>query len=127
MNDYYMVPECRRAKAIRLYKAVTFPTQWSLVGTLLRGSFVDASIFHNGDRWWLFTEANPEPKWDTLCLYHADNLMGPWVPHLKSPIIKEILRSQTGWQGLASQWPYYSLCPGLFSDLRHSGESIRNH
>ncbi len=88
MNDYYMIPECRRAKAIRLYKAVTFPTQWSLVGTLLRGSFVDASIFHNGDRWWLFTETNPEPKWDTLCLYHADNLMGPWVPHLKSPIIQ---------------------------------------
>lgn len=83
-TQYYMIPESRQASSIRLYKAVNFPTQWSFVATLLRGNYVDPSIFHRDDRWWLFVGTNLS---DTLRLYYADELIDPWVEHPKSPII----------------------------------------
>ncbi len=88
MNEYYMIPESYQANSVRLYKATKFPTQWTFVGNLLSGSvFLDASIFRYTDKWWLFTETNPEHKWDTLRLYYANELLGPWVEHPNSPII----------------------------------------
>jgi hypothetical protein len=88
MNEYYMVPESYEAGSIRLYKAANFPTQWSSVGTLLSGPYlVDASLFRYDNRWWLFTETNPEVKFDTLRLFYADKLQGPWIEHPLSPIV----------------------------------------
>lgn len=87
MNDFYMIPETYQSGSVRLYKASNFPTGWSLIGTLLTGFFVDSSIFRYGDKWWLFTETNPDHNCDRLRLYYADDLMGPWLEHPKSPII----------------------------------------
>jgi hypothetical protein len=89
-GEYYMIPESYQSGWIRLYKARNFPTQWSLVAQLLEGPYlVDPSIFRYGDKWWLFTETNPEVKHDCLRLYFADELAGPWVEHPKSPVVKE--------------------------------------
>ena len=85
-NDYYMLPESRQAKSVRLYKAVDFPTKWSFVGTLLNGSYGDPSIFRYAGRWWIFSETSPK-RYDILRLYYADDLMGPWTEHPESPII----------------------------------------
>jgi beta-xylosidase len=88
MNEYYMVPESHQANSIRLYKASKFPTEWSFVGNIKSGaSFLDASIFRHADKWWLFTETNPQHNFDTLRLYYADELLGSWIEHPKSPII----------------------------------------
>jgi hypothetical protein len=90
MNDYYMIPETHEAGAIRLYKASKFPYEWSFIGNLLSGSlFLDASIFRYADKWWLFAETNPQQTFDTLRLYYADELLGPWLEHPKSPIIQD--------------------------------------
>jgi hypothetical protein len=88
-GDYYMIPESYQAGSIRLYKAELFPTRWKHIKTLLTGPYyVDTSIFHYDNKWWLFTETNPAMKHDTLRLYYADNLTGPWREHPKSPIIE---------------------------------------
>ena len=87
-NDYYMIPETVRAGALRLYKAFDFPTLWSLVGILRRGRLADPSVVRYQDKWWLFAETNPEIKSDTLSLYSADDLLGPWKEHPKSPIVR---------------------------------------
>ncbi|NJM76781.1 MAG: hypothetical protein HC852_14555 [Acaryochloridaceae cyanobacterium RU_4_10] len=88
MNEYYMIPESHESGSIRLYKASLFPTQWSFVGILLNGpTFLDPSIFRHADKWWLFAETNPKHRFDTLRLYYADELLGPWTEHPKSPII----------------------------------------
>ena len=88
-NYYYMIPECCRTGSVRLYKAVEFPLRWSFAGTLLEGPhFVDASPFRFKGKWWLFTETNPNEKHDTLRLYHAGDLSGPWVEHPQSPIVE---------------------------------------
>lgn len=89
-NEYYMVPESHQARSVRLYKAVDFPTQWSMVKTLLNGdSFVDASLFHFNDKWWLMADHGRYPFYaGILRLFYTDDLMGPWVEHPKSPIIE---------------------------------------
>jgi hypothetical protein len=87
-DDYYMIPETGAVNAVRLYKAAAFPARWSLAAVLLEGRhFVDASIFRRDGRWWLFTETSPTIAHDTLRLYGADHLLGPWVEHPASPTV----------------------------------------
>jgi hypothetical protein len=88
MNDYYMIPETHEAGSIRLYKALQFPVKWSHVGTLVSGPrFSDSSIVRHADKWWLFTETDLKMNFDTIRLYYADDLMGPWYEHPQSPIV----------------------------------------
>lgn len=85
-DEYYMIPESYQANSIRLYKAIDFPTQWIFVKTLLDGSdYVDSCIFYFNDKWWLFTTST---KSDVLRLYYANELMGSWIEHSKSPVIE---------------------------------------
>lgn len=84
---YYMIPETRRPCTVSLYKADSFPTQWSLVGHLIDVEGADSSVFHFAECWWLFTCTSPL-KHDTLRLYFAADLLGPWREHPASPIIK---------------------------------------
>lgn len=84
-NQYFMVPDGRGVKSVRLYKAVRFPDEWSFVRVLIDEDYVDSSIVHYAHRWWLFA-SNVEN--DTLHLFHADDLMGSWSEHPQSPIIK---------------------------------------
>ncbi|MDF5737009.1 glucosamine inositolphosphorylceramide transferase family protein [Nostoc sp.] len=87
-NEYYLIPESYQANSIRLYKALNFPTEWSFFGNLLNDAFfVDSSIFRYADKWWMFAETNPDHKHDTLRLYYAENLLGSWLEHPKSPIV----------------------------------------
>ncbi len=89
MNDFYMVPERFQSGSIGLYKASKFPIQWSFVGTLIEGPyFVDNSVFRYRDKWWLLTETNPDVRHDTLRLFYADDIAGPWQEHASSPIIQ---------------------------------------
>lgn len=85
-NDYYMVPETRAAREVRLYRAIDFPYVWEFKEILLkRRRFADNSLFRFQDRWWMFTDSGNT----TLRLYHADGLSGPWREHRKSPIIRK--------------------------------------
>jgi len=85
-DEYYLIPESFEAKAVRLYKAVDFPHRWSLVGSLIEGEdFVDPSIVRFDEKWWIFLSSVSEPN--RLCLYYADDLVGPWTEHPMSPIV----------------------------------------
>ena len=82
-DDYYMIPESREAYAVKLYRAANFPTKWSFVANLLSGNYVDSSIFYYDGQWWMFTS----DRNDVLHLFSANDLMGHWIEHPKSPII----------------------------------------
>ncbi len=84
-KNYYMIPESLEAQSVRLYKATEFPTKWSLVKILLRGDYTDPSIFQYDGKWWLFVGSNPSHN-DTLRLFLADDLLGPWTEHPQSPV-----------------------------------------
>lgn len=85
-DEYYLIPESFEANSIRLYRAVDFPTQWEYVTTLVDNvERVDNSIVRYNDRWWLFSATTSN---DTLHLYYADELLGPWQEHPASPIVE---------------------------------------
>jgi hypothetical protein len=81
---YYMVPETRQMQSVRLYEASPFPFEFSYVSTLLNGNFADPSIVFFNDTWWLFVLEGTE----SLELYFADDLKGPWTRHPQSPLIR---------------------------------------
>ncbi|HEV8724155.1 MAG TPA: hypothetical protein VGW77_26360 [Candidatus Binatia bacterium] len=88
-NKYYLMPECGRTKSIHLYRATRFPEEWRLDSILLQGAvYTDSSLFCYHDRWWIFTDTLENENQDTLRLYHADALHGPWSEHPQSPIIR---------------------------------------
>ncbi len=87
-NDYYMVPESHEANELRIYKADNFPHDWSLYARPLSGRFDDPTLVRDKNKWWLFAETNPD-KENTLCLYYADTLKGPWIEHPASPVVQQ--------------------------------------
>ena len=85
-NEYYMIPETLGANAACLYQADDFPRRWSLKARLIEGRCADPSIVRFGDLWWLFVCSTPYEH-DTLRLYFAEELTGPWREHPRSPLI----------------------------------------
>ena len=97
-NAYYMIPETLHPKAVRLYKAVPFPDKWSHVATLLDLEGVDPSPFRFDGYWWMFVCYPPKQN-DTLRLYFAAELAGPWTEHPQSPIVAA--NKNAAWPGPA--------------------------
>lgn len=81
-GDYYMIPESRAAHEVRLYKARSFPTDWNLEKTLIKGDYADSSLALFRGKWWMFTSLPPY----TLALFYADSPHGPWRAHPQSPL-----------------------------------------
>jgi len=87
-GEWYMVPESYQAGEVRLYQASEFPFHWSRASTLLTGDYlVDSTPFHRDGRSWMFVDASPRREHDTLRLFWADDLRGPWAEHPQSPLI----------------------------------------
>jgi hypothetical protein len=90
-GSYYLVPEAHTEKSVRLYRATTFPDEWHYEGDLISGDhFISPTLTRYQGRWWLFAAA---PGNETLRLFQAPDLKGPWTEHPQSPIVKKALRT----------------------------------
>jgi hypothetical protein len=83
---YYMVPETLGAEAIQLYRADSFPYNWQSVSRLVEGTYADPCLFRHQGRWWLLACAKPYQH-DTLCLFYADSVTGPYQVHPGNPVV----------------------------------------
>ena len=102
-DSYFMIPESHQAGCVLLYRALNFPTEWRYECTLLKdGFFVDASIFRWQEFWWMFVETNPAFKNDTLRLFYAEKLKGPWREHAHSPLLIDAVRARPA--GRVIEW-----------------------
>jgi hypothetical protein len=85
-DEYYMIPEGVDDRSVRLYRAAGFPTRWDLEAVLLRGeNFISASVIRFQETWWMFVGLQGN---ETLRLYYANELVGPWSEHPRSPIVE---------------------------------------
>ena len=85
-DSYYLIPESRADFSVRLYRATEFPEAWEYVGNLLSGyEYVDPSIFHYQDEWWMFISTEDS---SVLNLYFSEELSTGWRPHPMNPIVK---------------------------------------
>jgi hypothetical protein len=92
-RETWMIPEALGARAIRLYRAARFPDRWVHERDLLPLYAADSSIVRHRGRWWIFVCTTPHTH-ETLSLFMADDLRGPWREHPRSPIV-------TGDRGIA--------------------------
>jgi hypothetical protein len=85
-GEVYLLPETLGAGAARLYRATSAPGGFEPVADLVPGRLADSTVFFHAGRWWLFTCPAPA-RHDTLELYFADVLVGPWRRHPQSPLV----------------------------------------
>ena len=89
-DEYYMIPETHQPMDVRVYKAENFPYNWRYVATILnQHKWVDPSILYHDGRWWLFVS---DTENSTLFLFSSKSLIGKWVEHPMSPVIKNSSR-----------------------------------
>lgn len=98
---FYMLPETSTVGQIRLYKCDVFPQKWSLFKVLMSDvNAADTMIFEHSDRWWMFTNIDPNVTGDNcseLSIYYSDSpLSTEWKSHPLNPIYVNSDRSRNG-------------------------------
>ena len=84
-DDYYLIPEAHTETSVRLYKAASFPDKWTYQGDLIAGDhFISATVAYYSSMWWMFV--SPVGN-ETLRLFYAPDLKGPWTEHPGSPVV----------------------------------------
>jgi hypothetical protein len=85
----WMLPESSGARRLALYRAEQFPDRWVMDTVLLDGVDIsDATLLEHGGRLWLFASVGDGlgSASDSLHVYSATSLRGPWLPHAQNPI-----------------------------------------
>jgi hypothetical protein len=89
-GELWMIPETSGRREVALYKCVGFPHQWEHHTTLLSGvELADATITQHNGLYYLFGVSYDGVGGysDTLAIYYAEHLMGPWLPHASNPVL----------------------------------------
>jgi hypothetical protein len=89
-GEIWMIPESSASRSLTLYRADPFPSRWVPEAVLL--SDIEASdatvIQHNGTFWMFAATRDGGGSWsDTLSIFHARDLRGPWEAHQGNPIL----------------------------------------
>jgi hypothetical protein len=95
----WMLPEASASGRLTLYRAERFPDRWARAAVLLDGMAVsDATLLEQGGRFWLFATDRDGygSTSDTLVVFHAGALTGPWAPHRLNPILIDRRKARPG-------------------------------
>jgi hypothetical protein len=89
----FMLPEASASGRLTLYRAARYPDQWEPITDLIDEPVHDATLFEHEGRLWITaaTQGSSDTRWgsswDSLSLYSAPHLLGPWVPHRGNPVL----------------------------------------
>ncbi|MBR0710615.1 glucosamine inositolphosphorylceramide transferase family protein [Bradyrhizobium liaoningense] len=89
-GELWMIPESSLAGDVALYKCVRFPDKWERHATLLAGlELADATITQRNGLYYLFGAWRDGSGGysDSLAIYYAEHLLGPWLPHASNPVM----------------------------------------
>ena len=94
----WMLPEASAGGGLVLYRAEDFPGRWRAEAVLLEGEVSDATLLDHGGRLWLFATCRDGfgSTSDTLAVFTAPALAGPWRPHGLNPILIDRRRARPG-------------------------------
>jgi hypothetical protein len=97
-QNIWMIPESSQNREISVYRAASFPTGWVKEAVLLGDiSASDTTIVRHSGRLWMFTTiSNAGRSTDSLSIFTADNLFGPWVPHPRNPLLLDAAAARSG-------------------------------
>lgn len=89
----WLIPENGTAGTIDLYRAASFPDRWVKETTLVSAIVAsDATLFEHAGRWWMLATVrdNGGAFSDTLHVWSAPDIVGPWTPHKGNPVLVDI-------------------------------------
>ncbi|MEP6808641.1 MAG: hypothetical protein ABI992_00220 [Chthoniobacterales bacterium] len=86
----YMIPESSGGNELVLYRAKSFPDEWERDAVLIAGANLnDATLLVRDGRYWIVATSclSGGSASDTMVVYGAPSLRGPWKPHRTNPIL----------------------------------------
>jgi hypothetical protein len=89
-GELFMIPESSANRDITLYRAVEFPLRWQRHAVLVEGvEAADATIVEHDGLLFLFAVVRDGVGGysDTLAIWSAADLFGPWQPHAGNPVL----------------------------------------
>jgi hypothetical protein len=88
-GSIWMLLEASASGKLTLYRSIEFPDRWAAEAVLVEGEISDATLLDHGGRLWLFATNRDGygSTSDTLVVFHAPTLAGPWKPHPLNPIL----------------------------------------
>lgn len=94
----WMLPEASASGRLTLYRSVDFPDRWTPEAILAEGEISDATLLEHEGRLWLFATSRDGfgSTSDTLAVFSAPSLTGPWHPHGANPILIDRRRARPG-------------------------------
>lgn len=94
----WMLPEASAGGRLVLYRALDFPDRWTPETVLLEGEISDATLLEHEGKLWLFATHRDGfgSTSDTLVVFSALTLTGPWRPHALNPILIDRRRARPG-------------------------------
>jgi hypothetical protein len=98
-GEMWMVPESCSTATVDLYRAERFPDGWVKQATLVSGVVAsDATLFEHDGRWWMFATVQDGggSYSDALHLWSARELLGPWMPHRRNPVLVDLATARPG-------------------------------
>ena len=98
-GEIWMLPEGGGGRSLTLYRALAFPDRWEKHAVLIEGREIsDATLLERDGRLWLFATDRDGygSTSDTLVVYSAVRLEGPWVPHRDNPILIDRAAARPG-------------------------------
>ncbi|MFB9263802.1 hypothetical protein ACFFWD_11570 [Bradyrhizobium erythrophlei] len=91
-GELWMIPESSEHRDVAVYRCVRFPDKWERHCTLLSGlELADATITRHDGLYYLFGAWRDGTGGysDTLAIFHAEHLFGPWQPHASNPVLMD--------------------------------------
>jgi hypothetical protein len=92
-GDLYMIPESSQNRTVELYRCQSFPDQWVFDRVLLEDvNAYDPTLLEHEGRWWMFLTMarDGQSHHEHLHLFHADNPLGPYRPHVGNPVKSDL-------------------------------------
>lgn len=92
-----MIPETSGNRSVELYEATAFPDVWRLNTVLIPNICAsDVTVCQWDGRWWMFAAVvdHDSSGWDTVSIFWADTVEGPWHPHPMNPVKKDVTSSR---------------------------------
>jgi hypothetical protein len=96
-GEIYMVPETKGNRTVELYRATSFPNEWTLDSVLLNDIHAVDATFHKQDgKYWMFVGISNGrySNCDELGIYFSNALKGPWTPHPANPVVSDVRRAR---------------------------------
>lgn len=98
-GEIFMLPESSSSNELVLYRAIRYPDRWERDTVLLADTNIsDATLVRRSGRFWLVgtSRIGLGSYSDTMVIYSADGLRGPWRPHRRNPILIDRAAARPG-------------------------------